>query len=138
MELSGSDDFGEFFHVRRLDVDDVEALILDVKVPEIDAEVVAADEGLSVAIDGDAVDVVGVGVGVRSPRDSGDNSVVVCKAGQLQRRCVPKREVRVWSWRPSTAAKGSSRGEIVGQIVLRHYFQRFLKDLPQFDRLVVC
>lgn len=85
MELGSGDDFSEFLHIRRLDVDDVEALVLDIKVPKIDAEVVAADERLSIAIDGDAVDVVGVSVGVRSSRNSGDNSVVVCKAGQLQR-----------------------------------------------------
>jgi hypothetical protein len=40
MEFCSSDDLSQLFHVRRLDVDDVEALILDVEVPQVYSQVV--------------------------------------------------------------------------------------------------
>lgn len=36
MEFGSSDDLGQFLHVRRLYIDDVETLILYVEVPQID------------------------------------------------------------------------------------------------------
>lgn len=84
VELGGSDDLSKLFHVSRFDVDNVEALVLDIQVPEIDAQVVAADVRLAIAVDRDAVDVVGVGVGICSPGYSGNDSIVMCEAGQLQ------------------------------------------------------
>ena len=37
VELSSGDDFGQFLHVCRLDINNVEALVLDIEVPQIDA-----------------------------------------------------------------------------------------------------
>ena len=51
VELGSGYDFGQLFHVCWLDVDNVEALVLDVQIPKIDSKVVAADESLAVAID---------------------------------------------------------------------------------------
>ena len=50
MELSSSDDLGQFLHICRLDVYNIETLVLYVEVPEIDAQIVAADECFPVAI----------------------------------------------------------------------------------------
>ena len=77
MKFGRRDDLGQLLHVRRLDVDDVEALVLDVEVPEVDPKVVGADERLAVAVHRDAVDVVGVGVGVRLARHGRHDGVVV-------------------------------------------------------------
>ncbi len=35
MKLGGGDDLGQFFHVGGLDIYNVEALVLDVKIPQI-------------------------------------------------------------------------------------------------------
>lgn len=51
VEFCSRDDFGQLFHVCRLDVHDVEALILDVEVPEVDSEIIAADKCLTIAVD---------------------------------------------------------------------------------------
>lgn len=37
MEFGSSNDFSELFHVGWLDIDNVEALVLDVEIPKIDA-----------------------------------------------------------------------------------------------------
>jgi hypothetical protein len=84
VELGGGDDLGQLLHVGGLDVDDVEGLVLDVEIPEVDAQVVGADKGLAVAVDGDAVDVVGVGVGVGAAGHGGDDGVVVGHARELE------------------------------------------------------
>jgi hypothetical protein len=36
VEFGSSDDLCKLFHVRRLDVHDIEALILDIQVPQVD------------------------------------------------------------------------------------------------------
>ena len=51
MELCRCNDFCKFFHIRRFDINNIEALVLYVEVPEIDAKIIAADEGLAIAID---------------------------------------------------------------------------------------
>jgi hypothetical protein len=51
VEFRGRDNLCKLFHVRRLNVHDVEALVLDVQVPEVYAQVVTADEGLPIAVD---------------------------------------------------------------------------------------
>lgn len=84
VEFGRGDNFGEFFHVGRFDIDNVETLVLDVKVPEVDSEIIAAYEGLSVTVDGDAVDVVCMGVCICPPRYGCDNGVMVCHPGKLQ------------------------------------------------------
>lgn len=40
MEFSCRDDLRELLHVRWLDVDNIEALVLDIEVPEVDSQVV--------------------------------------------------------------------------------------------------
>jgi hypothetical protein len=50
VELCRCDDLCELLHVRRLDVDDVEALILDVQVPQVYPKIIAGDERLAVAV----------------------------------------------------------------------------------------
>lgn len=52
----------QVFHVGRLDVYNVEALVSDFEVPQVDAQVVGREEGFLVAVDGDGVDVIGVRV----------------------------------------------------------------------------
>jgi hypothetical protein len=77
VELSRSDDFCQLFHVGRLDVDDIETLILNVEVPQIDPEIIATNESLAVAVDRYAVDMVGVCIGVCATGDSRNDGIVV-------------------------------------------------------------
>lgn len=84
MKLGRSDDFGQLFHIRWFDIHDVEALVLYVEIPEIDAEIVTAYEGLSITVDRDAVDVVRMGVCVGASRYSGHDSIVMGQARKLQ------------------------------------------------------
>ena len=84
VELCRGNDLGQLLHVGRLDVDNVEALVLDVEVPQVDAQVVAADKRLAVAVDRDAVDVICVSVGVHSPRNGGNDRVVMCHAWEVE------------------------------------------------------
>ena len=50
-------------------------------MPNVNPEIVGAEEGFLIGIDGDAVDVVGVGIGVNSPGRGFDHSI-----DALQRR----------------------------------------------------
>jgi hypothetical protein len=84
VEFGGSNNFGEFLHVRRLNIDDVEALVLDVQVPEVYAQIVAAYEGFTVAIYRDTIDVVGMSIGIGTAGDGGYNCVVVRKAWESE------------------------------------------------------
>jgi hypothetical protein len=79
MELGGSDDFRKLFHVGRLNIDNVEALVLDVEVPEVDPQIVATNESLAVAVYRYAVDVVGVCIGVCLSWHSRNDGIVMCK-----------------------------------------------------------
>jgi hypothetical protein len=79
-------DLGQLFHVRRLDVNDVEALVLNVEIPQVDPKIIAADKGLTIAVDRDAVDVVGMRIGVSLSGNSGDHGVVVSQPGELKVR----------------------------------------------------
>jgi hypothetical protein len=81
VKLSCSNDLSELFHVRWFDVDNVEALVLDVEVPEVNSKIVGADEGLAIAVDGYAINVIGVGVCVGFAWDGSDDSVVMGQAG---------------------------------------------------------
>lgn len=136
VELGGGDDFSQFLHVCGLDVDDVEALVLNIQVPEVDTQVVAADEGLAIAVDGYAVDVVGVGIGVGATRNGGDDSVVVCEAGQFEVTGILERGLRRGS-RGAAAACNVTWCKVLRQVVFGDDLERLLKNLPQFDRLVV-
>lgn len=84
MEFRSRDDLGQLLHISGFDIDNVEALILNIQVPEVDAQIITAYVGLSIAVDRNAVDVVGVGVGIRPPRYCSDHGIMMCEAGQLQ------------------------------------------------------
>lgn len=90
MKLGCRNDFSQLFHVRWFDVNDVEALILNVEIPKIDAQVVTTYERLPIAIDRYAIYVVGMSVCVISARNSGDDGVVVGQPGEFEGRCVAK------------------------------------------------
>lgn len=125
MELGGGDDFCQLFHIGRLDINNIEALILNVEVPQIDPEIVTAYERLAIAVDGYAVDVIGVGIGICSTRHGSNDGVVVSHAGQLQLRGVLE------LWRPwGSATRYASRSDFIAQVVLCHDFQRLFEDLP--------
>ena len=100
VEFGGGDDFGQFLHVDGFDVENVcegtqvsredetvattrltEGLIGNVEIPKVDSEIVGGHVRLPVGVDGDGVDVVGVGVGVDLARDGGDDGVVISHAG---------------------------------------------------------
>lgn len=138
VELCGGDNLCELLHVGGLDVDDVKALVLDVEIPQVDPEIITADEGFAITVDRDAVDVICVGVGVGTPRDGGHDGIMVCQTWKLEVVCRLEVGSGRQSSRSTTAgAEGVSRRQIVRQIVLGHHLQRLLEDLPQLDRLVV-
>lgn len=84
VKFSSSDDLSELLHVGRLDVHNVEALVLYVEVPQIYAEIVAADKCFAIAVDRYAVDVVGMGVGVGLPWHGRHDRVMMCQTWQLK------------------------------------------------------
>jgi hypothetical protein len=51
MEFRSRYHFCQLFHVCRFDVNDIEALVLDVQIPKVDAKIVTANKRFSVAID---------------------------------------------------------------------------------------
>jgi hypothetical protein len=51
VKLGSSDDLSELFHVRWFDIDNIEALVLNVEIPEVDSEIVGTDKGLAITID---------------------------------------------------------------------------------------
>jgi len=84
MKLGGRDNLGKFLHVCRLDIHNVEALVLDVQVPQVYAQIITTDERLSVTVDRNAVDVVGMSIGVRPARHCSNYCVVVREPRQLE------------------------------------------------------
>jgi hypothetical protein len=84
MELGSCDDLRKLLHVRWLDVDNVEALILDVEIPEVDPQIIATDECLSIAVNGYAVDMVGVCVRICLSGYCRDDGIVMCEPRELQ------------------------------------------------------
>lgn len=80
MKFGSGDDFGQLFHIGWLDVNDIETLILDVEVPQVYSQIVTADKGLPIAVDGYAVDVIGVGVCIVSARHSSNDGVMVSQS----------------------------------------------------------
>jgi hypothetical protein len=70
-------DFGELLHVCGLDVNNVEALILNVQVPEVNPKVVTANKRFTIAVHRNAVDMIGVRVGIRLLRYCGHHSVMM-------------------------------------------------------------
>lgn len=84
VEFGGRDNFCELLHVGWLDVDNVEALVLNVQVPKIDAQVVTTDVSLTVAIDGNTVDMVCMCISICPSWDRRDNRIMMCQAWELQ------------------------------------------------------
>ena len=81
MKFCSSYDFGQLFHISWLNINNVEALILDIQVPEIYSQVVTADKCLSITVYRDAVDMVCVRIGIGSTRNCRYNCIVMCEAG---------------------------------------------------------
>lgn len=84
MKFRSCDDLCKLLHVRWLNVDNVEALILDVQVPQVYSQVVRRNESLPVAVHGYAVNVVGMRIGVHPPWHCCHNGIVVRHAGEFQ------------------------------------------------------
>lgn len=63
MTLYRCDDLGQFLHVLGLDVHHVETRVAVVELPIVYPQIVRADESLSVAVERQRVDVVGVRIG---------------------------------------------------------------------------
>lgn len=137
MELGSCDDLGQLLHIGGLYINDIEALILDVQIPEVDAQIVAADVRLAVAVDGDAVDVVGMGISIGPSGDGSDNGIVVRQSREPQVGRIL--EMCCWRWAGSTSSTSNiGGGYIMGEIVLGNNLERLFKDLPKLDCLVVC
>ena len=113
VELRRRDHLRQLLHVGGLDVDDVEALILDVEIPQVDPEIITADERLPVAVDRDAVDVIGVGVGIGPTRHGGDDGIMVGQSRELQRGCRGKGRRGIYPRRAPAAAYRTAGGQIV-------------------------
>ena len=127
MKLRSSDDLCQLFHVCWLDIDNIEALVLDVEVPEIDPKVIAADEGFTITVHGYAVDVIRMCVCIGLPGHSSNHSVMVRKAGKLK---ISRRLELRWPDRPAASRDATSWRQLVRQVILRHNLQRLLKHLP--------
>ena len=84
MKLGSGNHLGQLLHIRRLDVDNIKALVLNVEIPQVDSQVIAADECLPVAVDGHAVDVVGVGVSICLSRHGRHDGIMVCKSRKFE------------------------------------------------------
>jgi hypothetical protein len=84
VEFGRCDYLGEFLHVRRLDVHNVEALVLNVEIPQVHSEVITADKGFAITVNGDAIYMIRVGIGVCSPWNSSNHGIMVCQTRQLQ------------------------------------------------------
>lgn len=77
VELSGGDNLSKLFHVRWFDIDNVEALVLNIEVPEVNSEIIGADKGLAIAVDGYTINVVGVGICVGFAGNGSNNGIMM-------------------------------------------------------------
>lgn len=84
MEFGSSNDFGQFLHVCRFYVNDIEGLILNVEIPEIDPEIVTADKSFTVAVDRDTIDVISMSICVGSSRNRGDDGIMMGHSRELE------------------------------------------------------
>lgn len=114
VELSSRDHLGQFLHVSGFDIYDVEALILDVEVPKVNAEVVAADECFAIAVGGYAVDMIGVRIGVYFPRYGSNHCVVMCHAREFKVRDASECCVGVPDRPTAICIADTSRGQFLG------------------------
>ena len=84
MKFGSGDNLCKFFHIGRLDVDDVEALILYIEVPKVYPEVITANECFSITVDGDAVDVISMCICICPAGHSSDNCIMVGHAREFK------------------------------------------------------
>lgn len=122
MEFCGSDDLRKLLHIRRLDIHNIEALILDVQIPEVYTQIIATDERLPIAVDRDTVDVVSMSIGISPPRYGGDYCVVMCEAGKFQIGSRVEERRRHLSRRSSTSSQ-IRWCQIMGEVVLCHHLK---------------
>jgi hypothetical protein len=134
VEFCCSDNLCKFFHICRLDVHNIEALILNVEVPQIDSEVIATNKRLAITVDRYTVDMICVSICVGSPWDRSHDSIMMGHARHLQGGCTSKDNV---TWSGCSTSSYSRRCEITREIVFSHDFQGLLKDLPKFYCLVI-
>lgn len=91
VEFGGRDNLCKLLHVRGFDINDIKALVLNVEIPQIDSEVITADEGLPVAVHRNTVYMVRMSIGVRPSRHSCDNRIMVRHSWKLQHGGILKR-----------------------------------------------
>ena len=134
MEFGRSNDLCQLFHISRLYVDNVEALVLYVQIPQVYTQVITADEGFSVTIHRYAVDMVGMCIGVGSPRHGGNDSIVVCHAWEFKICLASEREM-IRS--RSATSPSASRSQVMREIVFGNNLQRLFKDFPKLYCFVI-
>lgn len=130
VEFCSSNDLGQLLHVGRLDINNVEALILNVEVPQVDAQVITADVCFAIAVHRNAIDVVSVGVGVHAARYSGNDCVVVCHAREGEVGGAAEVLVGSSDGTATDSTTSTGRSEVLRQVVLGHDLEGFFKDLP--------
>ena len=138
MELGSGDDFSELFHIDGLDVDDVEALVADVEVPEVDTKVVCADVRLAIRVDRDRVNVIGMRVCIDLTWYGGDNGVDRCEARQTESSTTSRHRCRHWEqgWVHVWITCLSVAHVVV--VVFGYQLECLFKHFPELDRLVCC
>ena len=77
MKLCRRDDFCQFLHICRFDINNIEALVLDVEIPHVNPKIVTADKCLSITVNRYAVDMVCMGICIYAARYGGNDSVMV-------------------------------------------------------------
>ena len=130
VELCGGNHLGQLFHVSGLDVDNVEALILNVEIPQIDAQIIAANVCFAITVDRNAIDVVSVGVCVDTARHGGNNGVVVCHAREGEIGDAAEVLVGCSDGTAAVSSSHAGRGQVLREVVFGHDLERLLKDLP--------
>lgn len=133
VEFGRGDDLGKLLHIRGLDIHNVEALVLDVEVPQVNSQIVTADKCLAITVHRDAIYVIRMGVCVCSPWDSSDHGIMVCQSREFQGRGVLEGS----AGGTRKTADGRGRSHLIGKVVLRDHLERFVEYLPQLNRLVV-
>ena len=110
VELSSSNDLCELLHIGWFDVHYIKALVLDVEVPQVDPEIITANECLAVTVNRYAIDVVCMSIGIRPSRYRGNHCVVVGHPWHFQLGSIAKDSVV----RPrGTASAGTSGSKLV-------------------------
>lgn len=126
MEFGRGDDLRQLFHVCWLDVHDVEALVLNVQVPQVDSKIIRADEGLPIAVHRYAVDVVCMRIGIGLARYRGDDGVVKRESRKLE----VMGSVEARALHRTASAWDAGWRQLLRQVVLGHNLKGLLKDLP--------